>query len=184
MLFFYFSLKKRCSIGNKAVDLNSIKEPMERQTWPSKMQYALSIGGCLLVAVIGRFFTDQSINDWYPTLNKPHLTPPEWIFPVVWPILYVMMGVALALVWKKRAAFFSYFIFGVQLFLNFIWSYLFFTLRSPFLGLVDIIGLNIAILLTIYFFKKSSSLAGWLLVPYLFWVFFATYLNAWIWLYN
>lgn len=150
----------------------------------SKLHYIISVGVCLLVAYIGKIFTDETLNDWYPTLIKPSLTPPEWIFPVVWPILYIMMGISLGIIWEKRASFLSFFVFGLQLSLNFLWSYLFFTLRSPFLGLVDIIALLLAIIWTISIFRRTSAMAAWLLVPYLLWVGFATYLNASIWIHN
>lgn len=137
---------------------------------------------------IGAAFSFISLSDWYPTLNRPVFTPPDWIFAPVWTILYLLMGTSLYLVWKeglgkpevKRAVKF----FGVQLILNILWSAFFFGLRSPFLALIDIFGLNILIYLTIKEFRKINSLASYLLWPYWGWVLFATLLNFSLWILN
>ncbi len=141
---------------------------------------------CVGIGWIGGLFTESSIATWYPTLIKAPWTPPNWTFPVVWTILYFMMGVSLWLVLmapshdKIRALN----IFGIQLFLNFIWSWLFFYMENPFLGLVDIMLLWIVIVATIKVFSTHSRLAAYLLVPYLIWVTYAFTLNLFIWIYN
>lgn len=141
----------------------------------------ISIIICQLAGIIGSFFTVKSVSTWYLTLNKPSFTPPSWLFAPAWISLYFLMGIALFLIWsssdslkKRRPAFI---LFGLQLILNAFWSVAFFGLQSPLLGLIVIIILWIFILLTIIGFFKISKLAGWLLIPYILWVSFATALN-------
>ena len=143
---------------------------------------------CQLAGVLGAIFTTPSIPTWYAALEKPFLVPPSWTFSVVWPILYLLMGLALYIVWDKgweyREVRIAMGVFGLQLFLNFLWSILFFGLRSPFQGLVGIILLWLAILVTIVLFYRISRPAGLLLLPYIVWVTFAAYLNYSIYVLN
>lgn len=133
-----------------------------------------SIGLCLGAGILGSFFTISSIPTWYTTLNKPLLSPPNWVFAPVWTTLYILMGISLYLVWRKTHV---PSVFWVQLILNATWSIVFFGLKSPILALVDIVVLWLAIFLTIKSFYKINKLAGNLLIPYLAWVSFATILN-------
>ncbi|NWG03906.1 MAG: tryptophan-rich sensory protein [Syntrophaceae bacterium] len=142
---------------------------------------------CQLAGFLGSLFTTPAIPTWYQTLNKPFFTPPNWIFSPVWISLFVLMGISLFFVWRrsdhpqfKPALIF----FFIQLILNTLWSIAFFGLKSPLLGLVDIILLWIAILLTVVHFLKISKLAGVLLIPYLLWVSFASLLNFSLWILN
>jgi tryptophan-rich sensory protein len=136
---------------------------------------------------IGSFFTASSVRDWYLTLEKPMLNPPSWVFGPVWTALFLLMGYALYLVWtdesgkRKRLA---YWVFGIQVALNLLWSIIFFGLQSPGGALIEIVFLWLAILATIILFAKFSRLAAWLLVPYILWVSFASYLNYSIWMLN
>jgi translocator protein len=123
----------------------------------------------------------SAIPTWYAALNKPFFSPPNWIFGPVWTLLYIMMGYSLYLVWVRRKV---PTIFWIQLFLNFIWSIIFFGMKNPTLALVNIIVLWIAIVLTIKAFSKIDKLASRLLWPYLAWVSFATFLNLAIVLLN
>lgn len=147
-----------------------------------------SIGICFLAAAIGAAYTTGAINTWYITLNKPFFNPPNWIFGPVWTLLYLMMGISLYIFWntktnaKEKRLGLS--LFFVQLALNVLWSILFFGLKSPIAALIGIIFLWLAIYLTIKKFLRASKLAGWLLVPYLAWVSFATILNLSIALLN
>ena len=143
---------------------------------------------CLSAGGIGSTFTASAIPAWYATLAKPSFSPPNWIFAPVWTLLYIMMGLAAALVWQKslqapqvRAALVT---FLIQLILNMIWSFLFFGLRSPLYGLIDILFLWAMILVTIAQFSKVSIPAALLLIPYIFWVTFAFGLNLGIFLLN
>ena len=142
----------------------------------------------VLVGATAGFFTVSGVGTWYQTINKPSWNPPSWIFGPVWTTLYIMMGIALFLVWKSEASEVmkknAFAIFTVQLLLNFFWSFIFFNQQQPGWALVEIIGMWVAILLTIFAFANVSKTAAWLLVPYISWVSFATILNYTIWQLN
>lgn len=141
----------------------------------------LSIIICELAGVFGALFTAQAIPAWYAGLVKPALSPPNWVFGPVWTTLYVLMGVAFYLIWKegakKRDVRLAMYAFGFQLFLNAIWTPIFFGLRSPFYGLIVVVMMFLAIIWTIALFHNLQKKAAYLLLPYLAWVGFATYLN-------
>lgn len=134
-----------------------------------------------LAGIVGSFFTTPSIPGWYSILTKSPLNPPSWVFGPVWTTLFALMGIAAFLVWKKgldrKDVKIALGIFLGQLVLNTFWSIIFFGLHSPGGAFVEIIFLWLAILTTIIAFAKISKLAAWLLVPYIGWVSFATYLN-------
>lgn len=143
---------------------------------------------CAGVGYLSGMVTRESITTWYPTLVKPVFNPPNWIFAPVWTSLYIMMGIAAGLVWtsgsdekivKKALGFFA-----IQLGLNALWSYLFFGLHNPLLALIEIVLLWLMIYETYSQFKRINKIAGYLLIPYLAWVSFATILNASIWWLN
>ncbi|MDX1638486.1 MAG: TspO/MBR family protein [Balneolaceae bacterium] len=139
---------------------------------------------CFLAGVVGALVEPGA---WYEALNKPTWTPPNWIFPVVWPILYLLMGIAAWLVWKEygfHGARDGLTLFLVQLGLNALWSWLFFGLHQISTALADIILLWILILFTTLAFNASDRRAAWLMVPYLLWVGYATALNYAIWSMN
>jgi len=152
------------------------------------LKFIISILICQSAGIFGSIFTFEAVPDWYSTLTKPTFAPPGWIFGPVWIILYFLMGVSLYTVWingskpKIRKVFFI--VFGIQLALNALWSLLFFGLKSPVLGLVDIILLDIMVIVTIIYAKSISKLAALLLVPYLVWIIFASMLNFAIFLLN
>jgi translocator protein len=139
---------------------------------------------CLGAGFVASFATMQSVIEWYPTLNKPSWTPPNWLFAPVWTVLYIMMAVAAWLVWRAGDAKTALILFAAQLLLNLAWSFLFFGARSPGLGLIDIALMWIAIAVTIFAFAMRSRLAAFLMVPYLCWVSLATALNASIYMLN
>src|SRR3989338_8122244 len=141
-----------------------------------------------LAGVIGSVFTVPNIGSWYATLAKPALNPPSWVFGPVWTALFVLMGIAAFLVWKRHSDIlqnvrmlrvwkWGIALFIIQLLLNILWSVLFFGLQSPSAALAEILVLWVAIVATLFAFGKISRAAGWLLVPYLLWVSFAVYLN-------
>jgi benzodiazapine receptor len=148
----------------------------------------LSIAVCQLAGVMGSIFTMPAIPGWYATLNKPWFTPPGWLFGPVWISLYTLMGIALYLVWargfREKKSRMALGIFAVQLGLNAAWSFLFFGLQSPFLGLMGIIPLWILIALNIWAFRRIDRRAGYLLVPYIVWVSIAAALNYYVWVLN
>ena len=142
---------------------------------------------CFAVDGISSIFAVQNIPTWYAGLIKPPLNPSNWVFPVVWTALYAFMAIAAWLVWKTRPSGCrrrGLRLFYVQLWFNFLWSWIFFSRHLIGTALVDILVLWAAIFLTILNFKKVSAMAGWLLVPYLAWITFATYLNLALWRLN
>lgn len=142
----------------------------------------------LLVGGASGFFTITGVDSWYQTINKPSWNPPNWVFGPVWTTLYIMMGIALFLVWIEDASEelkkIAIALFSVQLILNFFWSFIFFNLQQPGWALVEIIAMWFFILLTIFAFAQVNKTAAWLLVPYISWVSFATILNYSIWQLN
>ena len=141
-----------------------------------------------LAAAIGGTATARSLDDWYANLEKPPLTPPGAVFGPVWTTLYLLMGIAHFLVSqtdshpeRQRQA---QVLYGAQLALNALWSVLFFGLRSPLAGLVEIGLLWLAILLTVVAFARISLPAALLLLPYLAWVSLAAFLNFGVWRLN
>lgn len=151
-----------------------------------KLIIAIVVSG--LAGVIGSFFTTPSLTNWYAGIIKPALNPPGWVFGPVWTILFVLMGIAAFLVWKKglnkKNVRIALALFLGQLVLNTFWSIIFFSLHSPGGALIEIVFLWIAILATIIAFAKISKVAAWLLLPYIFWVSFVIYLNFAIWVSN
>jgi benzodiazapine receptor len=149
---------------------------------------AMFIIVCLAAGLIGSIFTFQAIPTWYAGLQKPVFAPPNWVFGPVWTALYVMMGISAWIIYekgiKKKGVRPALEVFGLQLGLNTIWSILFFGLRSPALGLIGIVALWISIAVTLIRFYRISKPAGYLLIPYLFWVTFAGFLNLAIFLLN
>lgn len=146
------------------------------------LKLTLSIIICELAGGLGGLFTANSVKTWYTTIQKPSFNPPNWVFAPVWNTLYILMGIALFLVWAKSAevpnARKAMLIFYLQLALNVSWSAVFFGLQSIAGAMVIIIVLWCSILWTIVVFRKVSAAAPWLLVPYIIWVSFAAMLNG------
>lgn len=142
------------------------------------------VGLVCLVAITGIRFEPGS---WYVALDKPPLTPPDWLFPLTWTLLYLMIAVSGWLAWQtpdtviKRYAFGCY---GIHLLLNAAWSWIFFSQHWTVAGVVNIVLLLLAITLNIRLFLPLHTLAAVLLIPYLIWVGFALYLNIGIVLLN
>ncbi|MDD5398472.1 MAG: tryptophan-rich sensory protein [Dehalococcoidia bacterium] len=148
----------------------------------------ISLAACFGAGFIGSLFTRAAIPGWYVLLEKPSFTPPNWLFAPVWFLLYILMGISVFLVWRKGIKVFhvreGLIIFIIQLVLNTLWSYAFFGLKSPLWGLVVIVPLWTAILLTMINFYRVSRTASFLLIPYILWVSYATALNFSIYLLN
>ncbi len=152
--------------------------------WPAlivSILIPLGVGAVSAVLSGGGMMTFQQI-------DKPPLSPPGWLFPVVWTVLYTLMGIASYLVYtsdasdsqKSRALT----VYGVQLGVNFFWSIIFFNFQAFLFAFYWLVLLWVLIIATIYTFGKISKPAAWLLVPYLLWVTFAGYLNYGIYLLN
>ncbi|MEN9918827.1 MAG: hypothetical protein RL662_1263 [Bacteroidota bacterium] len=146
----------------------------------------LAIALCFLVGFVGSRFQLASLLEWYPTLNKPELLPPNYAFPIAWSILYACMGLSIGLIvggnYVEKSSLLT--VFSLQMLFNFTWSISFFYLRNPLLGLINIILLLLLIIMyavKAYPVLKTSSI---LFIPYILWVSFATYLNWYIYLNN
>lgn len=138
----------------------------------------------LAVGGISAFFTRDSMN-MFEMLNKPALSPPGWLFPIVWTILYILMGIASYLVvTSQKPNRGALTVYAVQLAFNFIWPFLFFNMEMYLPAFAWIVILWLLILATTLLFGRISKLAGYLFVPYLLWVAFAGYLNFAIYLLN
>lgn len=155
---------------------------------PSRLASVALLAGLLLlcfgVAAVGGLSTARGVAEWYPTLDKPPWTPPNWAFGPVWTVLYTLMAVAAWIVFRQRATPAAVGTFAGQLVLNALWSPLFFAWQQTGSALVVITLLWGAILATIVVFWRIRALGGALLVPYLLWVTIAWTLNAWIWWFN
>ena len=142
---------------------------------------------CLGVSAVGGWVTQTSVNDWYQTLAKPPLNPPDWLFAPTWITLYVMMAIAGWRVWMRSANTLrriALATFAVQLTLNLVWSFIFLGAKSPGFAAIEIVFLWVSILATLVIFWCVDRFAGWLMFPYLLWVSFASYLNFAIFLLN
>ncbi len=149
---------------------------------------ALAILPVVVVFILGQLATFPNLTPWYAGLAKPSFNPPDWIFGPVWTTLYVLMMIAAWRVLRlsesvpgRQAALGLFF---VQLALNAAWSWMFFGVRSPALGLVNIIPQLILIYATVAAFWKLDRLAAACMMPLAAWVSFATLLNIAIWRLN
>lgn len=152
------------------------------------MKLLISLVAPQLAGLIGSLFTRDAISEWYVELVRPTIAPPSWIFAPVWTTLYLLMGIACYLVWRKGikecGVMLALGLFAGQLVLNTLWSIIFFGARNPGLAFAEIIVLWCAIVATMVAFYRVSRPAMWLLVPYLAWVSFAGYLNYSFWMLN
>lgn len=167
------------------VPASSETAPTPRVNWgASAIPYVICGLATFATALVGSQFGP---GEWYASLTKPPLNPPNWIFGPVWTTLYCLMAIAGGLVWSQagwRNCRPAMELFFAQLFVNGLWSYLFFGLHSPAWALVDIVLLWVLIGLTIAAFFRHSRVAAGLLIPYWMWVSFATYLNFMLWRLN
>lgn len=154
--------------------------------WQKIKPYVISIAIALAVGGLSAVFTSGNMN-MYDTLNRPPLSPPMWLFPVVWSVLFILMGVSSAMVYVKKDetdVSGALKIYGLQLIVNFFWSIIFFNMRAYLFAVVWLALLWILILIMIISFRKIKPLAGYLQIPYLVWVSFALYLTVMIYLLN
>jgi tryptophan-rich sensory protein len=157
---------------------------MKKQQWKT---YAFWIGLSEFVGALAGFLIRRGVEIYGLTAVKPPLSPPDWLFPVVWTILYALMGISAARIWlledsvEKRR---SVNLFTTQLVLNFFWPLFFFNLQAYGFALLCLIVLWVLVLLLILNNRKLDKTASWLLIPYLIWLTFAVYLNAGVYLLN
>lgn len=150
--------------------------------------FVISLAIPLLAGVVGSLLTVPSINNWYIYLAKPSFTPPNSVFAPVWTSLFILMGIAAYRVWQKRDRIVHFprtvAIYGIQLVLNMMWSFLFFYAHVIGAALFEIIVLLIVIVINGRAFYKIDKTAGLLFIPYFLWVSYATALTASIFMLN
>lgn len=150
--------------------------------------YAISIGIALLVGGLSALVTGGSMGI-YEEIITPPLVPPSWLFPVVWTILFILMGISAAMIYndrkasmaQKKSALYTY---ALSLIVNFFWSIIFFNFRAFFFAFIWLVLLLYLIINTILKYYKIKPLAAYLQIPYAIWVSFAGYLTLAIWILN
>lgn len=175
-------------MSDKQATLDEQVRGAGRARWLNVAKLVGSIVVCEAAGGVGSIFTAPAIATWYAALDKPGFTPPNWLFAAAWTTLFLLMGIAAFLVWRRGLRHpgvrLALVIFGVQLVLNVLWSVVFFGLKSPLGGVVEICFLWVAIVLTIVAFWRVSVAAGVLLLPYIVWVSFAAALNVSVFILN
>ena len=144
---------------------------------------AIPVGGGILVALL----TKNSMS-MYSQLKKSILTPPDIVFPIVWTILYVLMGIAAYRIYMSNKEgkndHDGYFYYLIQLLINFLWAIIFFNLRLYGISFILILILLVLVIITTIKFFKTDKIAGALMIPYIIWLVFASYLSAYVWIFN
>jgi translocator protein len=135
------------------------------------------VGLCLLVGAVDGSMTARAVRGWYASLHAPPGTPPKWVFAPVWSILYVMIGTAAWLVWRRIGTGRPLRLWGWQLAANALWAPAFFVLRSPGIALAILVVLLVLTTLSILAFRPVHRVAAALMLPYAGWCLFAAYLN-------
>lgn len=156
--------------------------------WKKIKPYVISIAAALLTGALSAFLTRGNM-DIYERINVPPLSPPQWLFPVVWSILYILMGIGSACVYLKgkdgdTSAKDALSIYFIQLAVNFCWSIIFFNMEAFLLSFLWLLLLWLLVFIMMRRFYRICPIAGWLQVPYLLWIKFAGYLNLMIWILN
>ncbi len=132
------------------------------------------------VGYVGSAFMTQDTMNWYDTLSQSVLTPPDFVFPIVWTCLFFMMAISAFLVWNKASP--RYFV--MQLAMNLAWTFTFFYLREVVVACFVILALLYCVFRTILDFYRVNRVSGWLMVPTFVWGLFALYLNIYVAMYN
>lgn len=157
---------------------------MKRYNWKPYIFWILfteAVGG------LSGWLTREGTRIYNETVMQPPLSPPSFIFPIVWGILFALMGIGAARIYMSPATSArsrSLLLFLIQLVFNFFWSIIFFNLQNYGFAFIWLMVLWVLILWMILSFRKVDRLAAWLQIPYLLWVTFAAYLNFWVWLLN
>ena len=156
--------------------------------WKKIKPYVIGIAIPLIVGGLSAWLIRDGMTQ-YNNMAKPALSPPSWLFPIVWTILFILMGIGSAIVWQNReqdpeAAGAALRIYGAQLVVNFFWSIIFFNMQAYLFAFIWLVLLWLMIIIMIIEFRKISPAAAWLQLPYLLWVTFAGYLTFAVWLLN
>ena len=139
------------------------------------LDFLVFLFACMAAGLTGSLFPP---GEWYSELNKPVWTPPNWVFPVAWPILYLLMSYSGATLANLESAGSALALWALQISLNTLWTPVFFGLKNLKLGLIIILLLLVSVAICTYVFWLYAWIAGLLFLPYLSWVVFAAALNA------
>lgn len=155
--------------------------------WKKWKPYLISAGIALAVGALCGFLSMSGMEDYMQTVAKPALTPPGWVFGVVWTLLYILMGISAAQIWLapeslQRSRGLNLYV--AQLIVNFFWSLIFFNAQAFGFAVIWLLFLWVLVLLMILQFRKVNKLAALLQIPYLVWLTFAAYLNIGVWYLN
>lgn len=145
--------------------------------------YFIPILLAFTIGALGSYIQGEALVEWYPYLIKSPATPPSIVFPIAWSVLYLLIGISAGTM-LARGDMSVLRLWLLQLLLNFLWSVCFFALRSPFIGLLVILALDVAVFAYIIYAAGRRAVAAWLFVPYMLWLIFATYLNGYIYIHN
>ena len=156
--------------------------------WNKIKPYVISIAIALAVGGLSALFTKNNM-EMYGNISKPPLSPPGWIFPVAWGILYVLMGIGAAQIYVNRSgkeedARSALFVYGLQLLVNFFWSIIFFNMQAFLFAFIWLIILWVLVIVMIIMFKRVNKTAAYIQIPYLLWVTFAGYLTLAVYILN
>ncbi len=146
----------------------------------------VAVAICFLVGWLSSLLNTPAVTGWYQTLNHSSLTPPDFVFPIVWGVLYLLIGVSAGLLYNvhKISKTPLLWLFGVQLLFNVSWNFFFFYMQSPILGLVNLLFLDVlavAYFIGTFWINRASAL---FFLPYLLWLVFASYLNIYVVIFN
>lgn len=184
--FFFFELTH---VAKFSLDIKVIiiKIALNKENMKNTVKLISAIIFCFLPGIIGGFFTANNLYPWFNLLTKPSFNPPSWLFSPVWTLLYTLMGISLFWVLKTEKSkdkTLGIIFFCIQLFINGLWSIIFFGLHQILVAFVLILLLLLFIILSIWKFYKISKPAAYILVPYLLWICYATILNFALYLLN
>ncbi len=142
----------------------------------------LGISVSLLIGFVSSLLLQTALDVWYPTLEKSFLTPPDLVFPVVWGVLYALMGISVGLIaaTKGHRKHRLMWLFAVQLILNVTWNFFFFYTQSPIFGFANLLVLDVLAIIYYAGAWRLHRTAAWAFLPYLVWILFATYLNFYV----
>lgn len=157
--------------------------------WKKIKPYVISIAIALAVGGLSAWLTRSGMDVYNSGVTKPPLSPPMILFPIVWSILYILMGIGSAMVFvqrgeNKEAAASALWVYAFQLAVNFFWSIIFFNMQAYLFAFIWILLLWLLIIVMIVKFRKISPVAAYLQIPYLLWVTFAAYLTFMVYMLN
>lgn len=156
----------------------------ERPVEATILAFVAIIAMTALVSALGALASTGDADPWYAALNKAPGRPPGFVFGIVWPVLYVLMAIGACIVWRAggtwKTADSALGLYFVQLVANLGWSYLFFKYHLATAALIDIAALWVLVFMMIREFGRHSRIAAMMQYPYLAWLTFAAYLNAWV----